>query len=152
MEVGWDLFTFAGYRGYWVQPGTILHSQDIEDIGSQPTWDISPVMTSLHSDTILPQRPFLGLSQISTIFSRLHFFYDRIAISSSREAGVELLIGLLVAAYALRHFSLPNYHFLWIFQDLGPWTSLCLHRVIIPSEVIGVVSMCNTLVYINSHY
>ena len=23
MEVGWDLFTFAGYRGYWVQPGTI---------------------------------------------------------------------------------------------------------------------------------
>ena len=103
---GGDLFTFTGYCGYWVR-----------------TWDISPVMTKLHSDTILPERPFLGLSQISAIFSRLQFFYDRIAISLSREARVELLIDLLVD-YSMRHSSLPLLHLapLRIFQDLGHWT------------------------------
>ena len=55
------------------------------DIGSEG--DISPVMTKLHSDTILPERPFLDLSQILSqrpIFSSLpflcadcHFFVTR---------------------------------------------------------------------------
>ena len=35
----------------------------------------------------------------------------------------------------------------FLFFEISPHTSLCLHRVIIPSEVIGVVSMCITLVY-----
>ena len=101
---GGDLFTFTGYCGYWVR-----------------TWDIFPVMTKLHSDTILPERPFLGLSQISAIFSRLHFFYDRIAISLSREARVELLIDLLVD-YSMRHSSLPLLHLAFSPDFPGPWT------------------------------
>ena len=56
---GWygiaDLFTFTRYSGYW-------------DRG-----DISPVMSKIHSDTILPERPS-GLSQILSISSFPLFF------------------------------------------------------------------------------
>ena len=56
-----------------------------------------------------PRETVFGLiSNLGDFFS-FALFYDRIAISSSREAGVELLIGLLVAYYAMRQFSPPPF-------------------------------------------
>ena len=88
------------------------------DIGSGG--DISPVMTKLHSDTILPESPFLGLSQILSrrFFLFCTFFYDGIDDNTSREAGGELLVGLSVA-YAMRHS--PPMHLLQFLPDFpGP--------------------------------
>ena len=84
-----------------------IHRIQRVDIGSEG--DISPVMTKLHSDTILQERPFLGLSQILSrrFFLFCTFFNERIAINTSREAGGELLIGLSVA-YAMRYFALSS--------------------------------------------
>ena len=84
-----------------------IHRIQRVDIGSRG--DISPVMTKLHSDTILPERPFLGLSQISSLqfFHFCTFFTSGLPVNTSREAGGELLIGLSVA-FAMRHFALPS--------------------------------------------
>ena len=89
------------------------------DIGSEG--DISPVMTKLHSDTILPERPFLDLSQILSqrpIFSSLPFLCADCHFFVTRGIGWTFdwpLRGLCVATFR----TSPQYFALFcIFQDL----------------------------------